>query len=130
MKTMYRYDTDAIYDLAPGTVKGFDIREGAALVVSHEGEDGLEPGQKWWVSYLKITEAGDSSGVEAEVYYQEEFGHPFDAGIEWHELEGLLPKLAVDPSPPKGTVERKRYDQQMDAAYHELMKDHSQHSQS
>ena len=99
MTVMYKYDTDAIRETVPGHVKGFDIREGQALVVSHEGEDEREPDQQWWISYLDITESEDG-GVEASVRYQESFSHPFDAGIEWGELEGMMPKLQVEPPPP------------------------------
>jgi hypothetical protein len=64
--------------------------------------------------------------VVATVSYQENFGHPFDAGTEYRELEETMPEEEIDPPPPKGTVERRRYDQQMREAYHELMKGHSE----
>lgn len=127
MMIVSRYDTDAIAEAVPGRIFAFDIRpdgEGSqALVASHDGEHVLAMGETWWVSRLEIR-ADDVEGVVATVTYQEDFGHPFDAGKEYRDLEGTMPEEKVDPPPPKGTVERRRYDQQMDAAYRELMKEH------
>lgn len=129
MKIMSRYATDAIAETVPGRIFAFDIREDGegsqALVASHDGENVLAMGESWWVSRLEIR-SDESGGVVATVSYQEDFDHPFHAGLEYRELEGTMPEEKVDPPPPKGTVERKRYDQQMREAYHELMKDHSE----
>lgn len=120
-----RYDTDAIAEAVPGSVFAFDIREDGegsqALVASHDGEHVLASAENWWVSRLEIR-ADENEGVAATVSYQENFGHPFDAGSEYRDLEETMPKENTDPPPPKGTLERKRYDQQMDEAYRELMK--------
>jgi hypothetical protein len=129
MMIVSRYDTDAIAEAVPGHIFAFDIRpdeEGSqALVASHDGEHVLAMGETWWVSRLEIRDDGNE-GVVATVSYQENFGHPFDAGTEYRELEETMPEEEIDPPPPKGTVERRRYDQQMREAYHELMKGHSE----
>lgn len=126
MKLMSRYATDAIAEAVPGRIFAFDIREDGegsqALVASHDGELGLEWGQRWWVSRLALRDAAHG-GVAATVIYQEEFDHPFYAGEEYRDLEKTMPGEKIDPPPPKGTLERKRYDQQMRESYHELMKD-------
>jgi hypothetical protein len=131
MMIMSRYDTDAIAEAVPGRIFAFDIRaedgdgeesEGSqALVVSHDGEHVLAMGENWWVSRLEIRDDEDG-GVVATVTYQENFGHPFHAGEEYRDLKETMPEEKTDPPPPKGTVERRRYDQQMREAYHELMK--------
>lgn len=128
MIIMSRNATDAIVENVPGRIFAFDIRadgEGSqALVASHDGENVLAMGETWWVSRLQLREDEDSGDgdVVATVSYQEDFGHPFDAGREYRELEGTMPEEQIDPPPPKGTIERRRYDQQMDAAYRELMR--------
>lgn len=128
MKVMSRYDTDAIAEAVPGRIFAFDIREDGegsqALVASHDGENVLAMGESWWVSRLEIRE-DEQQGLTAQVIYQEEFGHPFNAGEEYRDLEKTMPEEEIDPPPPKGTAERKRYEQQMREAYHELIKDRS-----
>ena len=129
MMVVSRYDTDAIAENVPGRVFAFDIRpdgEGSqALVASHDGDFGLDWGQRWWVSRLELRSDG-AGGVIGKVTYQQECDHPFHAGTEYRDLEETMPAEEIDPPPPKGTVERRRYDQQMREAYHELMKDHSE----
>lgn len=124
MMIVNRYDTDAIAEAVPGHVFAFDIREDGegsqALVASHDGEHVVATAENWWVSRLEIRLSGEES-VVATVSYQEHFGHPFDAGREYRDLEETMPVEEVEPPPPKGTVERKRYDQQMSEAYHQLM---------
>ena len=126
MMIVSRHDTDAITENVPGRVFAFDIRpdgEGSqALVASHDGDFGLQWGQSWWVSRLELRADGEG-GVVGTVTYQEEFDHPFHAGREYLDLEETMPEEKVDPPPPRGTVERRRYDQQMREAYHELMKE-------
>lgn len=128
MKIMNRYDTDAIAGAVPGHIFAFDIRPDGecsqALVASHDGEHILAMGETWWVSRLEIRYDEDE-GFIGTVTYQEDFGHPFDAGQEYRDLEETMPAEEIDPPPPKGTVERRRYDQQMREAYRELMTDRS-----
>lgn len=125
MIIMSRNATDAIDETVPGRVFAFDIRpdgEGSqALVASHDGEHILAMGETWWVSRLELRSDGDE-GVVATVTYQQECDHPFHAGTEYRDLEETMPEEEIDPPPPKGTVERRRYDQQMREAYRELMK--------